>query len=75
MVVHWRRHRGVHGRKSMVFNGVGGVLSAIVFVIAGVTNFAAGAWISILVVWAVMVWLAHSRPLRDRAPGRWLCIP
>jgi len=55
MVVHWRRHRGAHWRKSMVFNGVGAVLSAIVFVIAGVTKFDAGAWVSILVVVAVVI--------------------
>jgi amino acid transporter len=61
MVVHWRRHRGAHWRKSMVFNGTGAVLSAIVFVIAGVTKFAAGAWVSILVILLVVVGSSRIR--------------
>ncbi len=40
MVVHWSRHRDSHWRKSMAFNAVGAVLSAIVLIIAGVTKFA-----------------------------------
>jgi len=35
MVVHWWRHRDAHWRKSMIVNGTGAVLSAIVFVIPG----------------------------------------
>jgi hypothetical protein len=53
----------------MVFNGVGAVLSAIVFVIAGVTKFAAGVWVSILVVVAVAIGGSRMPPLRDRPPG------
>ncbi len=37
-------------RRSIAFNAVGCVLSAIVFVIAGVTKFTAGAWVSLLIV-------------------------
>ncbi len=40
MVVHWLRHRDqAHWRKSLVFNASGGLLSAIVFVTAGITKF------------------------------------
>jgi amino acid transporter len=46
MVVHWRRRRGTHWRKSMAINALGSLLSAIVFVIAGATKFAAGAWVA-----------------------------
>jgi amino acid transporter len=46
MVVHWWRRREAHWRKSMVINAVGSFLSAIVFVIAGLTKFAAGAWVA-----------------------------
>lgn len=46
MVVHWWRRRDAHWRKSMAVNGLGGSLSAIVFVIAGVTKFTAGAWVA-----------------------------
>jgi hypothetical protein len=55
MVVHWRRHRGAHWRKSMFVNGVGACLSAVVLLIAGVTKFAAGAWVSIVVVAVTVV--------------------
>jgi amino acid transporter len=65
MVVHWRRHRGPHWRRSMIFNGTGAVLSSIVFVIAGVTKFTAGAWVSILVV--VLVVVGGSRIRRHYA--------
>jgi hypothetical protein len=61
MVVHWRRHRGAHWRKSMAFNATGAALSAIVFVIAGVTKFAQGAWVSILVVALVVVVGSRTR--------------
>ena len=65
MVVHWRRHRRAHWRKSMAFNATGAVLSAIVFVIAGVTKFTEGAWVSILVI--VLVVVGGSRIRRHYA--------
>jgi amino acid transporter len=58
MVVHWRRHRDQpHWRRSLVFNATGAALSGIVFVIAGVTKFTAGAWVSIILI-ALIVWAA-----------------
>src|SRR5271166_3458505 len=58
MVVHWRRHRDQpHWRRSLVFNATGAVLSGIVFVIAGVTKFTAGAWVSIILI-GLIVWAA-----------------
>jgi hypothetical protein len=50
MVVHWWRLRDEHWRKSMVLNGVGAALSAIVFVIAAVTKFSHGAWVALLLI-------------------------
>ncbi|MGV9993527.1 APC family permease [Streptomyces sp. NPDC003374] len=51
MVVHWLRHRDqAHWRKSLVFNAIGGLLSAIVFVTAGITKFTEGAWVAVLVI-------------------------
>ncbi len=43
MVVHWWRLRTAGWRTSMGFNAVGCVLSAIVFLIAGITKFTEGA--------------------------------
>jgi hypothetical protein len=50
MVVHWWRLRDEHWRKSMLLNGVGAALSAIVFVIAAVTKFSHGAWVALLLI-------------------------
>ena len=50
MVVHWWRLRDPHWRRSMVFNGTGCLLSAIVFITAGITKFTSGAWVSLLAV-------------------------
>jgi hypothetical protein len=45
MVVHWWRRRGAHWRKSIAFNGLGALLSALVGLTAGVTKFTEGAWV------------------------------
>jgi amino acid transporter len=50
MVMHWWRGRQPHWRRSLVFNATGGLLSAIVFITAGITKFTAGAWVSLVVV-------------------------
>ena len=51
MILHWRRHRDQqHWRRSLVFNAAGAVLSAIVFVIEGVTKFTEGAWVAIFLI-------------------------
>jgi len=54
MVVHWWRRRDPHWRRSMAFNGLGALLSAIVFVTAAVTKLTAGAWVSLLAVGLVI---------------------
>ncbi|HEX4101959.1 MAG TPA: APC family permease [Pseudonocardiaceae bacterium] len=48
MVVHWWRRRGAHWRKSIAFNGVGALLSALVGLTAGVTKFTEGAWVILI---------------------------
>nr|WTA00799.1 hypothetical protein OH820_33200 [Streptomyces sp. NBC_00857] len=50
MVVHWWRRRDRHWRKSLCFNATGALLSAVVFVTAGITKFTEGAWLAILAV-------------------------
>jgi amino acid transporter len=68
MVVHWRRHRGQpHWRKSLVFNATGAVLSGIVFVIAGVTKFTAGAWVAIVLIGLIIVAALRIRRYYDLA--------
>jgi hypothetical protein len=55
MVVHWWRLRDRHWRRSLAFNAVGGFLSAIVFITAGVTKFLEGAWVALLALCLFMV--------------------
>jgi len=55
MVVHWWRLRDPHWRRSLVFNATGAVLSAAVFITAGITKFTSGAWVSLLAVGLVIV--------------------
>ncbi len=50
MVVHWWRLRDRHWRKSLFFNATGGLLSALVFITAGITKFTSGAWVAVLAV-------------------------
>jgi amino acid transporter len=50
MVVHWHRKRDPNWKRSMVFNATGALLSAIVFITAGITKFTAGAWVSLVVI-------------------------
>ncbi|MFI6697716.1 APC family permease [Streptomyces sp. NPDC050509] len=50
MVVHWWRRRDRHWRKGLGFNATGAVLSALVFITAGITKFTEGAWLAILTV-------------------------
>jgi hypothetical protein len=57
MVVHWWRRRDEHWRKSILLNGVGATLAAVVFVIAAITKFSHGAWVALLLI-ALLVLLA-----------------
>jgi hypothetical protein len=50
MVVHWWRRRGPGWRRSIVFNALGCLCSAVVFLVAGITKFAAGAWVGLVIV-------------------------
>src|SRR5271165_4649449 len=55
MVVHWWRLRDPKWQRSLAFSATGGLLSAIVFITAGITKFAAGAWVSLVAVGLVIV--------------------
>lgn len=55
MVKHWWRLREAGWRRSLVINGVGAVVTAVVALIIGGTKFARGAWISILMMLLLML--------------------
>ncbi|MFE4454870.1 APC family permease [Streptomyces sp. NPDC056796] len=50
MVVHWRRVRTPHWRKSLAFNATGAVLSVLVLITAAVTKFVEGAWVALVAI-------------------------
>ncbi len=50
MVVHWHKGRGVGWQRSIVINGVGAALCAIVLVIIAYTKFADGAWVVLVLL-------------------------
>jgi hypothetical protein len=55
MVAYWWRHREPNWRRALAINLLGAVLSGAVAVIAAVTKFAAGAWIVVLLIPAIVV--------------------
>jgi amino acid transporter len=50
MVVHWRRERGRHWRLKLLANGGGALVTGVALMIIGVSKFAEGAWITIVVI-------------------------
>jgi amino acid transporter len=66
MVVHWWRVRGARWRTSIFMGAVGCAMSAIVFLIAGITKFTAGAWVSLLIVVAFTTVALLTRRHFDR---------
>lgn len=50
MVVHWMRHPGKHSRARMFVNGLGAFATGITTLVVLVTKFAAGAWVTALLI-------------------------
>lgn len=56
MIMHWRHHRDQpHWRRNLAFNATGAVMTGIVFVVAGITKFTSGAWVSIVLIGAIVL--------------------
>ncbi len=65
MVIHWLRERGRGWQRSAVINGVGAATTGIATVVVGVTRFAEGAWMVMVVVPILMaLFLAVNRHYR-----------
>lgn len=50
MVMHWRKKRGPHWRKSACVNGFGALVTGITVVVVLVAKFTQGAWITLLFI-------------------------
>ena len=55
MVFHWWRERGRHWQIKLVANGVGALATGLTTLIVGITKFFDGAWITILLIPAIVL--------------------
>ena len=61
MVAHWRRIRGKGWRHSMFVNGLGSVATAITVIVVTVAKFVDGAWVTALLIPAIMMVMVAIR--------------
>ncbi len=61
MVVHWRKNRGPHWRKSALVNGLGGFVTGITVIVVLVAKFAEGAWITVIFIPLLIVFFSAVR--------------
>jgi amino acid transporter len=61
MVMHWKRTGGPRARRSMVVNAVGAVTTGITVLVVAVAKFAAGAWVTVLLIPAMIVLMLRLR--------------
>jgi amino acid transporter len=66
MVMHWRRTGGEHALHSMLVNGLGAFVTAITVLVVLVAKFVEGAWITLLLIPALMLLMkaVHREYLR-----------
>jgi amino acid transporter len=50
MVMHWRKNRGAHWRKSALVNGLGALVTGITVIVVLVAKFTEGAWITVIFI-------------------------
>jgi hypothetical protein len=61
MVVHWKRTGGPRAGRSMLVNAVGAVTTAITVLVVAVAKFVAGAWVTVLLIPAMIVLMLAIR--------------
>jgi hypothetical protein len=61
MVMHWRRTGGRHARHSMLVNGIGAVATGLTTLVVLVAKFVEGAWITVLLIPALIVMMRAVR--------------
>ncbi len=70
MVAHWKRKGGPRSRHSMLVNGVGAVSTAATVIVVTVSKFAEGAWVTTLLIPAIMVLMISVRRHYDRVEAQ-----
>ena len=61
MVAHWRRTGGARSRRSMFVNGLGSVATATTVAVVTIAKFAAGAWVTTLLIPAMVILMISVR--------------
>jgi len=59
MVIHWRRTGGPHAKYSMLINGLGALVTAATTAVVLVSKFAEGAWVTVLLIPAIVVFMRN----------------
>jgi hypothetical protein len=66
MVVHWKKAGGSGAWKNMLFNGLGGFATAVTVVVVLIAKFTDGAWITLILIPALIVMMYGIRRHYDR---------
>ena len=61
MVEHWKRIGGTRARRSMLINGLGATATAVTTLIVSVSKFKDGAWVTLLIIPALMLLMGGVR--------------
>jgi amino acid transporter len=61
MVAHWRKQTGPHVTRSMILNGLGAIATGVTVVIVAVAKFTEGAWITVVLIPALMMLMVTIR--------------
>ena len=76
MVVHWRRERGPRWRLKSTINGLGALATGAALIVIGVSKFAEGAWITVVVMPLMVILFyrirAHYRNVAEQLSLRGL---
>ena len=65
MVAHWKRTGGPGAVRSMLVNGLGAVVTGVTLVVVLVAKFAAGAWVSALLIASMVLLMLRVRKHYD----------
>ena len=73
MVMHWKRVGGSGAGRSMLINGLGAVATGITVIIVLVAKFTEGAWITVLLIPAMMLTMRGIKRHYDRVEEETRC--
>jgi amino acid transporter len=66
MVVHWYKYPGKGTRQRMIVNGIGAIATGITLIVVLVTKFREGAWITAILIPALILLMAGVKKHYDR---------